>query len=270
MKQSKDPSVTYLNSFGYNVVKLPRVGIEPMDVIGSDDANQWLGPLSLVWTSTDPVPTPGAPMPAVQVVGQKTDQLELGFGLKILANALAAFGATMPSLDIAYKRARKVQFSFANVTSSAVAPFAAGNYLTKGTLKTDNPVVRHYFLDDEADAYLITDVLKSASITVSATDDNGVEVGVDVPAIQGVVGAKVSVKTENAASSTLTFTGPVPVTFGFIVDQILYDGKTWSLRGVKPGSGHAFALATPAPGAPAARADTAAPILLGRGCRVRI
>src|ERR1700722_5255378 len=34
--KKKDPSVTYLNKLGYNVVKLPRTGIEPMDVIGRD------------------------------------------------------------------------------------------------------------------------------------------------------------------------------------------------------------------------------------------
>ena len=32
MAKVKDPSITYLNSLGYNVVKLPRAGIEPMDV----------------------------------------------------------------------------------------------------------------------------------------------------------------------------------------------------------------------------------------------
>ena len=110
MPKKKDPSVTFLNKFGYNVVKLPRVGIEPLDVIGIDDTTQWLGPLSSVWQSSVPAPEPSAPRPAAPVNGQKTDKLEIGFGLQILSNALAAFGAAAPSLDVAYKRARKVQF----------------------------------------------------------------------------------------------------------------------------------------------------------------
>jgi len=32
----KDPSITFLNKFGYNVVKLPRTGIEPARV------NSWV------------------------------------------------------------------------------------------------------------------------------------------------------------------------------------------------------------------------------------
>ncbi len=262
MAKKTDPSITYLNKFGYNVVKLPRVGIEPMDVVGVDEAPQWLGPLSLVWTSGVPAPEPGAPRPAAAIVGQKTDRLELAFGLKILANALAAFGATIPSVDLAYHRARKIQFSFTNVTSAAVAPLAAGNYLAGGTLNTNNPVVQHYFMGDDAEAFLIVDVLKSDSITATATDENGVEVGVDVPSIQAAVGAKVSVKSQNSADSTLTYAGQTPVTFGFIVDRIEYNGTRWSLSGAAPSGGVAFDVR--------GVATAPAPILLGSGCRVKL
>jgi len=271
MPKKKDPSVTFLNRFGYNVVKLPRAGIEPLDVIGRDDTTQWLGPLASVWTSTVPVPTPLPPRPAAPVNGQKTDQLQASFGLKILSSTLAAFGATVPSLDVAYRRARTVQFSYANVTSTVVPPLEAGNYLTAGTLNSDNPVVRHYFTDEDPQAFLIVDVLKSDSLTVSASDERGVEIGLDVPAIQELVGASVSVKPSGSSTSTLTFSGPVPVTFGFIVDEIEYDGTRWSLRGAAPSGGLAFAV----PGAQGhANAGsgvvTEAPILLGTGCRVRL
>jgi hypothetical protein len=265
MAKKTDPSVTYLNQFGYNVVKLPRVGIEPMDVIGVDVAAQWLGPLDLVWTSPVPAPAPSAPRQATSITGQKTDQLDLTFGLKILANALAAFGATIPSVDLAYHRARAVQFSYTNVTSTAVAPLAAGNYLAGGALNTSNPVVKHYFTGGDSEAFLIVDVLKSDSITVTATDGHGVEVGVDVPEIQAAVGAKVSVNAQSAANSTLTYVGQTPVTFGFIVDRIEYDGVKWSLSGAAPSGGIAFGQG-PAGGAP----GTKRPILIGTGCRVLI
>lgn len=263
MAKKKDPSVTFLNKFGYNVIKLPRVGIEPMDVIGSDTTTQWLGPLRSVWKSSVPEPTPGAPNPAAVLVGQQTDQLDVSFGLKILANALAALGATVPSLDVAYHRARKVQFSYTDVTSTVVAPFDAGNYLAQGTLNTDNPVVKHYFQDPEAEAFLIVDVLKSASITVNAIDSNGASVAVDVPAIQGVVGANVSVKAAAAADNSVTYTGKVPVTFGFRVDEIQFDGVKWSLSGAAASGGLAFAAAAEGGSSPAE-----APILIGTGCRV--
>ena len=270
MAKKKDPSVTYLNRFGYNVIKLPRVGIEPMDVVGKDEATQWLGPLRSVWTSSVAEPTPSAPKPAAQVIGQKTDQMDISFGIKILANALAAFGATVPSVDVAFKQARKIQFSYVNVTSISVSPLEAGNYLAEGKLNTENPVVRHYFTGHESQAFLIVDVLKSNSITVTATDERGVEVNLDIPAIQGVVGGNVGVKPSGASSGTVMFSGPDPVTFGFIVDEIEYDGARWSLSGAAASGDKAFG-ATAAVGATDISTTTATPpILLGSGCSVRM
>ncbi len=242
LPKKKDPSITFLNKFGYNVIKLPRTGIEPMDVIGRDETTQWLGPIAKVWSSAGAEPLSGPPHPASAVNGQRTDALDLSVGLSVLANALAAFGASVPSLNLAYKSAHAVQFAYSNVTSTSVAPFDAGNYLAQGTLRTDNPVVRNYFLNEKSKAFLIVEVLKSDSITVSATDSHGVGVGIDVPAIQGVVGAKIGVKPSDSSNSTVTFTGPVAVTFGFSVQQILRQGDTWALHGAAPSGDISFGV----------------------------
>ena len=241
LPKKKDPSITFLNKFGYNVIKLPRTGIEPMDVIGRDQTTQWLGPLNRVWTSTGPEPLPGPPHPAAAVNGQRTDALDVSFGLSILASTLAAFGASVPSLNTAYKSAHAVQFTYGNVTSTSVSPFDAGNYLSQGTLRSDNPVVKNYFGEGKAMAFLIVEVLKADSITVTATDSHGVEVGVDLPQIQGLVEAKIGVKPSTASNSTVTFTGPVPITFGFAVQQIAREGESWTLRGAAPAAEIAFA-----------------------------
>jgi hypothetical protein len=201
------------------------------------------------------------------VNGQKTDALDISIGLKVLANALAAFGATVPSLSLAYSRARNVAFSYANVMSTAVAPFDAGNYLAAGTLKDTSPVVQHYFGDPEAEAYLIVDVLKSDTITVTATDKNGVEVGVDVPAIQGVVGANLSVKPSSSSNSTITYTGKQPVSFGFIVQSMHRENGVWQLQGAEPSGEIAFGV-TEGGGPQTSTAGTG--YLLGSGCLVDI
>ena len=167
VSKKKDPSITFLNKFGYNVIRLPRTGIEPLDVIGRDHGMQWLGPLSKVWASAKPEPQPGPPQRAAAVNGQRTDELELSLGLSVLANTLAAFGVSAPSLDLAYKNARAVQFTYTNVTSTSVSPFDVGDYLSSGTLRSENPVVMNYFGNEKTSAYLIVDVLKADSITVT-------------------------------------------------------------------------------------------------------
>jgi len=264
MAKKKDPSITFLNKFGYNVIRLPRVGIDPMDIIGKDKTTQWLGPIRSVWSSTASEPVP-ATNPASVVNGQKTDALDISIGIKVLANALAAFGATMPSLDLAYSRAGNVQFGYTNVTSTAVAPLEAGNYLSAGTLKDVNPVVKHYFLEQETEAYLIVDVLKSDSITVTAIDKNGVEVGVDVPAIQGVVGANISVKPSSSSNSTVTYSGAKPVSFGFIVQSIHREGDVWVLQGAEPSGDLSFGV-TGGTGPQTSTSGTG--FLLGSGCLI--
>jgi len=235
--------------------------------MGKDKGNsEWLGPLASVWKSTLPAPTPGPPQPAVAIDGQQSDKLELSIGLKVLANTLKAFGATTPSLDVQFSKARKVSFTFTNVTSTAVAPLVAGNYLASGDLNSNNPVIRRYFLDeDDSDgqAYLIYDVLKSSSITVSASDDKGVGVKLDVPAIQGLVGAKVGVNTANSSNSTLTFNGPAPVTFGFKVMEINFTNGRWSVEGAEASGGLAFSAGAAAGGG--GSDSLGAPIILRAG-----
>jgi hypothetical protein len=237
--KKKDPSVTYLNKLGYNVVKLPRTGIEPMDVIGRDQTMQWLGPIDSIWTSAIPKPQPGPAKPATAVNGQRTDALDLSVGLSILANTLAAFGVSVPSLDVAYKSAHSVQFSYSNVTVTEVPPFSAGSYLAKGELQSDNPAVKNYFLGGHATAYLIVQVLKSNSLTVTATDSHGVAVDVDLGAFHGV-DAKVGINPSRSGNSTISFTGPEAVTFGFAVQQITREGNEWLLHGAAPSGDIAF------------------------------
>lgn len=261
MALCSDPSITFLNKFGYNVVKLPRKGIEPMDIIGKDSSTEWLGPLSSVWKSSLPVPAPSAPQPAVSVEGQKTDQLALSVGLKVLANALAAFGASVPSLEVAYKQARNVQFQFTNVTSTSVAPLSAGNYLASGDLNTANAVIQHYFLDGSAHAFLIFDVLKSDTISVKATDSNGVEVKVDVPQIQAMLSVNAGVNVTTSNDSTLSFKGPAPVTFGFKAFAMGYANGKWSLAGAKASGDMAFGAAAGAAGGGSSEPDQP-PVLL--------
>ena len=237
-----DPSITYLNSYGYNVVKMPRAGIEVMDLVGRDTTTQIIGPISAIWTSTEPEPVASPPRAMPNVNGQKTDSLDLSLGLDVLAGALQALGASAPSLNLAFHRARSVQFAYTGVTLTTVQTVDAGNYLTEGTLKTNNPVYRNYFENPDSHAYLITSVLKSASITVSAKDENGTDVGIDVPAIEGVVGAKIKIAPGSSSNSSLTFTGTEAVTFGFIVQEITRDGDVWNLHGVKASGDIAFGL----------------------------
>jgi hypothetical protein len=117
-----------------------------MHVLGQKDSLEMLGPLSSVWKTSAPAPIPGPPVPVADVNGRQSDKLELSIGLKILANALAGLvGDSVPSVSFAFKRARKVQFTYTGVTSMSVLPLDAGAYLASGDIEDSNPVVQSYF-----------------------------------------------------------------------------------------------------------------------------
>ncbi len=253
----KDPSLTFLNAAGYNVVRLPRMGIDPMDILGKDETIERLGSVDQLWTSSQALPAVNGPLDASSVTGQKTSDLKLSIGLKILASALGAMGAAVPELNVAYSKASKVNFTFTDVKSFGVDPLAVGQYLSAGDLSSNNPFVRHYFEEEDSSAFIITEVLRSKSITVTATNDQGVEVGVDVPAIQQAVGVKVGVTSKTGANSVITYSGAELLTFGFKCFGIAFVNGRWEVFSAKPSAALAFAVA--APGTPIS------PMVLGGG-----
>ncbi len=188
-------------------------------------------------------------------------------GLKLLADVLGAFNAAMPQLGFAYRRARSIQITFTNVQSIAIDPFDIGDFLANGDLDSANPFVAHYFLDDDSDAYVISETLVSNALTVTAADENGDEISMDVPAIEEVVGANIEVKSGNSRHTVLTYKGKTPLTFGFKAYSIAYDNGRWSTHGVTPSGGIALAAPTRAIETEAA---PVAPVLLTRGGRLTL
>lgn len=240
MALCSDKSLTYLNDLGYNVVRLPRRGIEPLDVLGRDGKSlERLGRLDQLWTSAKPVPEAGAPQPAAHVNGQTTGEMKLSVGLRLLSGVLGAIGAKVPELGFAYSRADMLQFTFGNVASKSVAPLEVGEFLSTGDLHAANPVVARYFGEDDTEAFVITEVLQSTEITVSAKDERGGELKADVPAIKAVVGANVSVAAKDATGAQITYGGAAPVTFGFKAFAIAFDGR-WRITGAEPSAELAF------------------------------
>jgi hypothetical protein len=244
MGMCKDPTTQELNKRGYNLVKLPRVGIEPMDVLGREDKSlEKLGSITEIWTSRAVVPVPGSPTAVAGIEGSRSSDLDVSIGLKLLSDALAGLGGgiSLPALNVAFKSAKKVQFKFVNVESTSITPFSLGKFLANGTLDVGNPFVSHFFGNDETEDYIVVDVLKSDSISVTGKTDKGAEVGADIGALSGALGAKVSVKAGSSETSEITFTGAVKATFAFKVFQVMFENGKWIPKGVGASEDLSFA-----------------------------
>ena len=113
MPWCEDKAITFLNNFGYNVIKLPRVGIGPLDVLGRDRVVQPLGTAAQFWGDDPSLPQPTGPQPTAFASGVENDDLELKLGLHVLQNALAGLGVKMldgGKLEASYRNAKSVKF----------------------------------------------------------------------------------------------------------------------------------------------------------------
>jgi hypothetical protein len=246
MARCKDPALNYLGKQGYNVVRLPRAGIAPLDVLGRDRRTiERLGSLDRIWKSGQDAPGVSDPQPAANIDGRKTSKLNLSIGLKFLSDVLGAMGAELPELGFAYKRAKTLQFTITNVHAVSIPPFQLGEFLAEGDLDTRNPFVSRYFVDEDTDAFVIFETLTSDAITVAAETSSGQEISLDVPAIQQTVGANVEVSVQSDSSRSVTYKGETPLTFGFKAFQVEFVDGRWEVESVKPSADTAFEQGPP-------------------------
>jgi hypothetical protein len=235
-----DPRLTYLNSLGYNVLKLPREKLSVMTIIGRHNGvMQELGLLSNIWKTEVKPPEQEEQEVGSEINGQETNDLKLSIGLEILSGILKVMGAVTPEVDFAYQNAKSLQFGFKNVTMKHVQPFLVGEYLSKGDLNEKNPF-GSYFTDEDKEAFVVTDVLVSNAIKVTAKNRDGLAVGVDVPAISKAVSAKIKVKFDQKEETVVTYEGATSLAFGFKVFGIQYANGNWGIYGAKPSAEIAF------------------------------
>jgi hypothetical protein len=211
-----DPAVSYLNAFGYNVIRLPRTGIDPLQVLtGKPGSLQVLGALSdfVVGGPVAPAITRDGAAPDIST--KATQKMELAAGLGVVNQLLTSLGAIGGSIDAEYNAASKVQVLFRNVLQDSVLPMAIIKYLQASTPDA-GPILLEW-LKQAGSAYCITDTIKSDSFVVRAFDSHDVKLALNVSGIAKVLGGKVSVSPSSEHENALCYEGTTKLNFGFRV-----------------------------------------------------
>lgn len=229
----KEKLVNYLAGMGYNLVRLPRTGIDPLQVIVKEDSEyNNLGPLSKVWVSENKPPVPNPDDTAANIQQKKTSLIDVSVGVKALDDIFSGMGFSVPSLNAAFSKVKKLKIGFNNVTVSKIDPFDIGNYLKSGDvnhLDTENVFVK-YFLDDEKPIYIISETLRSNSITIEAYKDEKTSADMDLGILKAIK-ADAKINTETDTDSAITYAGEKQLTFGFKCYQIDYTEDGWGITG---------------------------------------
>ncbi|HEX8229420.1 MAG TPA: hypothetical protein VF826_08915 [Chloroflexia bacterium] len=222
----EDKFLSFLNDYGYNVVRLPRENITPMKVIGRHkDELGILGSLSDLVSEGPEVPSVTKDQHAGQISGEQSSVYDFKVGVTVLKRLLSFIGAGGIELEAAYKGAQKLRFSFDDVFVDSIDPIPLGRYLGASVPDISNPLIDQ--LDDKGEAYIIFETLKSKSFAVTAHDENGASVAVDVSAIKKALDVEAKVAVASASERKVSYSGDRLLTFGFKAFPVwieFYDG----------------------------------------------
>jgi len=221
---SSDPVLSLLKDFSYNVVRLPRANIRPLQLFEKQDNDLvFLGDIAKLFKAG-----PGAPLPdigpdeqAAFINGQRSRDLNLSVGLSILSGIIGALGGGTLGLSLGYKKASTISFVFDDVKLNQVDRLDLSRFLTGATI--DEAVGPPAKLVEADKIYVVTNVIKSKKFTTDAKKSDGTSVGVDVPVIQNAMSGKVAVKTESSSQARVTYEGSIPLVFGFQAIRLIYE-----------------------------------------------
>ena len=220
----RDPALTMLKSKGYNLVRLPKADLLPTQLlVRSGRALQRLGDLSSVFVAGHQIAAPAISQdnPGPAIAGEKSADLDIGVGLNLLSGLIASLGGTTLGLSDAYSQARSVQFEFSETRENNTQMALLDQFLAAAHV---NPFARAVSEMLESDhVFVITSTLKSNKINVKAKAADKNEIKLDVPAIQQAVGGNLKVTTTGAGTSTLIYTGAIPLVFGFQAVRLIFD-----------------------------------------------
>jgi hypothetical protein len=220
----KDPYVESLHGFGYNVIRLPRADVRPLQLLAKEGGGlNRIGELTTVLRAGPNVPLPkvteNTRMAAVS--GGRSGDLSFGIGVSVLGSLIGAMGGSKLGLDLTYRNAKSVTFEFPDVLEDRVEVARLDQYLADADV---SPFAAHVGrLLDADQLYVTTAILKATKITVDArrSDDTGLDVS--VPEIQKVVGGNVKVGGKAEVTSKVTYEGSVPLAFAFQTVRLFYE-----------------------------------------------
>jgi hypothetical protein len=142
-----DKSLTFLKGQGYNVVRHPNAILQPLDLIGIQNAqSMYLGPLNLLITNAPRgLPAIKRDTLSADINGKKSSKLSISIGINVLGSVIGAMGGNFGA-NFDYTDAKKIEFQYAGVLNDEVVPLEVGNYLKGGEVDAENLILKQYVL----------------------------------------------------------------------------------------------------------------------------
>lgn len=224
----KDKSVSHLNKLGWNVVRLPKENINPLLILSKSNGYlETLGEISdFVIEDRPKSPEIVQDQSVAEISVLETDKFEVGVGLKFLEKFLSLVGAAGLGLEASFKNADSIQFVYQNVLTDSVLPTKIGKYLSSVSPNVNSPFMDS--IDEEGEAYVITDTLKSNVFGVIAYDEKGVKLDLDISALKQLLSVTPKIGLSKDEKKVVSFKGDKFLRFAFKAIAVwikIEDGK---------------------------------------------
>jgi hypothetical protein len=174
---------------------------------------------------------------AAKIQGTKSSPVKVSIGVTILGNILQALTGQNLGISAAFQRASTFRFEFADITIDKVDVILLDRYLNQSDLNPNLRQIHDSLIDGQMG--VITATAKTKKYLVSAQKNDGSEVGLDVPVIQGIAGGNLKVESSGSNNSQVSFEGTTPVAFGVQGVHISFspDGKFTAFDPFEVGEG---------------------------------
>ncbi|MEO5741889.1 MAG: hypothetical protein ABIS29_14980, partial [Vicinamibacterales bacterium] len=181
-----DQSLTFLRQYGFSVFRFPRASAQPLELMhrnGKDLTRLGMLPDLVEAGAIKSLDVRRQASPGIDIEGKETSRVNVAIGVSILGSFIGALGGGKLGLDVAFKNARTVTFQYTGVMEDVVDILSLEKYIKAGKVSSLIPTgTLEKLLDDEV--YVLTSVLKTKKIVVSAQGEGGTAVTVDVPVVK--------------------------------------------------------------------------------------
>ncbi|BAL89236.1 hypothetical protein AMIS_40160 [Actinoplanes missouriensis 431] len=204
-------------------VAMPTTGLRALQVlIRTGQVLRRYGELESVLTGgqREAAPRVLADERTVDVHGTATRRTQLGVGLGIVSAIIQALGGEA-NLSLGSTTATAVEFVYSDMAVDRVDLSTLDLWLTGARFHPRLRNLAELLVADHV--YVVVAVLKAKAVRMRLLDDRSYDVAVDVPAIQALLGASVTVESSRGSDTWLTISGSQSITVAAKAAQMHVD-----------------------------------------------
>jgi hypothetical protein len=218
-------SKSFLPDRDYLPMAMPTTDFDVLWILTRNGgALRRFGVLSDVLAAANPLPAEAMRRDRItaNAAGTVARSTKAGFSLGLVNTILTALGA-QAGLDLSATGAHSVEYRYTDVTADVVNLARLDAWLSDADLAPGAGRVADLLVAERL--YTAVAALKAAGVTSTIRDEKGMDLEVDVPAVQELVGGDIMVSLSSTRTGELTFRGSAPLVIGAKIAQLKVDER---------------------------------------------